>query len=396
MTPKATVLGLMSGTSCDGVSAAIVRFIGRPPAVRFRLLYNHTFPYPPRLRATLRAASGADVPTLCALNFELGDILGKVAARAISESGLGRRGVDLIGSHGHTVWHVSPRAGRRADVGRAAFPSRPSTLQIGEPAFIVERTGVPVVADFRPRDMAAGGEGAPLVPFADWVFFGPGRRDARPRRRAGVPVALNIGGIANVTVLAPRLSDVVAFDTGPGNCLIDEAAQLASHGATKYDSGGRLAACGKIDQRLLDGLLAHEYFALRPPKSTGREVFNLPALQLDIYPSPHLVPTLTELTAVTIHDAVKRFVARGRDFRGSVESVIVGGGGAKNGTLMRRLAALFEPVPVVTTETYGVPIEAREAMAFALLAYCTHLGVPSNVSSATGARNPVVLGKICR
>lgn len=410
----------MSGTSCDGVASAIVRFRGSPPAVDFELLYHHVARYKPALREALLNVSHADAPGICQLNFRLGEELAVAALSAVRAAGMKIEDIDLIGSHGHTVCHFGRRetsaglrrgsaAACRHTAGAAMFvgPPRPSTLQIGEPAVIAERTRLPVVANFRPRDIAAGGEGAPLVPFADWIFFR--RANARRSGTRSLTIALNLGGIANITVLTPRLCDVIAFDTGPGNCLIDEAATLLSRGRLAFDSNGRLAARGKVDKQLLARLLRHPYFALEPPKSASRETFTLTALNLDTCSrgrnrsartvrarsSNDLIATLTELTAQSVFESIKRFVLKGREIT-LLDAVVVGGGGTKNATLMRRLAELFEPVPVLTTDAFGVPAEAREAMAFALLAYCTWLNLPSNVPGATGACRTVVLGGVWR
>jgi anhydro-N-acetylmuramic acid kinase len=287
--------------------------------------------------------------------------------------------VGAVGSHGQTVWHRPPSAERRG-----------ATLQLGDPATIAERTGRPVVSDFRTRDMAAGGQGAPLVPWVDRLLFSA----------PGGPRALqNIGGIANVTRVPPKGSagPVFAFDTGPGNALIDAAVELATDGRLTFDRDGRLAARGEVDGELLAELLRHPYFAAEPPKSTGREEFGRPfvaRLVEAIQPEGDrdwldLVATLTELTARSIADAYGRWVIP----RG-VDEVVVTGGGARNPTLMGRLRALLEPLPVVDASALGIDPDAKEAVAFALLAWAHLRGIPANVPEATGAAGPRVLGSL--
>ncbi len=336
------VLGLMSGTSADGVSAAVVET--GPP---FRVLEYRTCGYGRAVRRRILQLKDAKAGEICEANFWLGELFARAALRM-------RQGYDLIGSHGQTVFHVPGR----------------STLQLGEPCVIAERTGKTVVADFRPRDIAAGGEGAPLVPFFDRVLFG-GRK-----RRA----ILNLGGIANATITDSWL----AFDTGPGNCLLDEAVRRMGRG--NFDRDGRLAASGRVDPKLLDRWLGHPYFRRRPPKSTGRELFDWTFVEER--PSRDLVATLTLLTARTVSDAIRRWGGAG------LQEVVVSGGGVYNRTLMEHLAALLWPAQVRSSLVFGLHPLAKEAAAFALLAAQTLRGNPGNVPAATGARRPVVLGKI--
>jgi anhydro-N-acetylmuramic acid kinase len=285
--------------------------------------------------------------------------------------------VDAVGSHGQTVWHRPPAEGRRG-----------ATLQIGDAATIAERTGIPVVSDFRSRDVAAGGHGAPLVPYVDRLLF------SLPDRSRALQ---NIGGIGNVTRVPPRGSDepVFAFDTGPGNALIDAAVELATGGRLTFDRDGQLAARGRIDDALLADLLRHPFFAAEPPKSTGREEFGRPFVaRLTTALEPEgdadwleIVATLTELTARTIADAYRRWLLpRGLD------EVVITGGGARNPTLVRRISELLHPLPVLTGDALGVDPEAKEAVAFAVLAWAHLRGIPANVPSATGAAGPRVLG----
>jgi len=374
------VAGLMSGTSADGVDAAIVD-IG-PRGVH--LVAFETFPHPPDLRRRifkLFDPAQARVDDLCHLNFVLGEAFAAAVVRLARKSGVPLASIDLIGSHGQTVCHLPE--GRR--FGRRTVRS---TLQIGEPSVIAERTGITTVADFRPRDIAAGGEGAPLVPFADYVLFCDRRRTRAVQ---------NIGGIANVTYLpaAGDARDVLAFDTGPGNMVIDRAAFLATRGRARYDAGGRMAARGRASARLLAELLRHPYLSRRPPKSTGRETFGAPfadalwrrARRRGLAPLD-IVATVTALTARSIAGAYRRFLPAMPD------EVILCGGGAENRTLVRWLREALRPARVAPMDEFGLPARAKEAVSFAILAYAAVEGTANNVPSATGAGRPVVLGKI--
>ncbi len=356
----ALALGLMSGTSADGVTAALVDFRGRS----LRVLRCETTAYPPALRRRVLAAPGLSVAELSRLNFELGGFFGDAARRALR----GRR-ASVIGSHGQTVWH-----------GPSARPA--NTLQLGEPCVIAEKTGLTVVADFRPRDMAAGGQGAPLVPAFDEAFF------ARGPLRA----LLNIGGIANVS-LAGRGRLWTAFDTGPGNGLLDLAASRGTGGRLRMDEDGRLAARGRADARLVETLLRAPYFRRPPPKSLDRGAFGAAYLRAHLGPAgrarlPDVLATLALLTARSIHEACGRFL------EGRPEEVVVSGGGALNPILLGHLRRLFAPVPVVLSDAHGLPVMAKEAACFAWLALRAARGRANNCPRATGARGARVLGKI--
>lgn len=331
------VAGLISGTSLDGIDVAVVDI----DESRLEVVAATTMAYVPEVRAAILAVSTpAEVSRL---NF----LLGELFAGAVRQIGMP---VELIGSHGQTVVH---------GVG--------NTLQIGEGAVIAERTGVPVIADFRTADVAAGGQGAPLVPFLDYRLF---RHAARAR------IALNIGGIANITVLpaGAKLEEVVAFDTGPGNMVMDAL-------CPPFDRDGAAARHGKVNQPLLARLLQDPYYAAPPPKSCGREQYGSDF----IHDTGIDLTTAAELTAQTIASAVAAYP--------STEELIVSGGGAHNGYLLDRLRALVK-AKVLTSAELGVNVDSKEAVLFALLAYETWHGRPSNVPSATGARHPVVLGKI--
>jgi anhydro-N-acetylmuramic acid kinase len=374
------VAGLMSGTSADGVDVAIVDIDPRG----LRLVAFGTVAYPALLRRRIfdlfdpRKACVAD---LGHLNFVLGEVFASALGRIARKNRIPLRSIDLIGSHGQTVYH-DPE-GRRFGRRRVR-----STLQIGEPSVIAERTGITTVADFRTRDIAAGGEGAPLVPYADYFLF------RHPRKTRAVQ---NIGGIANVTFLPAggRREDVLAFDTGPGNMMIDRAAYHVSRGRAAYDAGGRLAARGRVNERLLAELLRHPYFRRRPPKSTGRETFGVPyadavyrrARTRRISPRD-ILATLTAFTARSIAEAYLRFLPAVPD------EVILCGGGAENRTLVRHLEDELRPARIARMDEFGLSARAKEAVSFAVLAYATIRGVANNIPSATGARRAVVLGKV--
>lgn len=373
---KRRVVGLMSGTSVDGIDAALVEIEGAGAGAGVELLAFRTYPFQPETRERiLRALASASAREVCELNFLLGEAFAAAVLKVIQEAGLEPRDVDLIGSHGQTVYHI-PKA--MAGVN--------STLQIGDGAVIAERTGLPVVCDFRTRDIAAGGDGAPLVPYADFVLF---------NRSGRVRALQNIGGIANVTVLPGTVEEVFAFDTGPGNMIIDHVARAAAADEEAYDEGGELSALGVADEALLERLLDHEYLRLSPPKSTGREMFGQAYSQalVDAYDPLRLLDLLATVVCFTADSIARAY----RDFifpRYKVDEVIVSGGGVHNATLLSRLRAALAPVPVRSLEDLGLSSDAKEAVAFAILANETIAGNPSNVPGATGALRPVVLGKI--
>ncbi|HET8656116.1 MAG TPA: anhydro-N-acetylmuramic acid kinase, partial [Longimicrobiaceae bacterium] len=363
----------------DGVDAALVSIEGdRPETIEWAVCHFCTLEYDEPRRSAIHAAIvDGSAAAICALNADLGEWLAEAAIRVCDEAGVPPGEVEVIGSHGQTVWHQPPGDGRRG-----------ATLQLGDPATIAERTGRPVVSDFRARDMAAGGQGAPLVPWVDQTLFAvPGAARALQ----------NIGGIGNVSWVPPRGSgeSVMAFDTGPGNALIDAAVELATGGRMSFDRDGRLAEQGEVDEGLLHELLAHPFFSQVPPKSTGREVFGRPMVErLVVAVGPEgdrdwldLIATLTELTARSIADAYARWVLP----RGVAE-VVVSGGGALNAHLMRRLRELLAPLPVQGGEVLGVEPGAKEALAFAVLAWAHVRRIPANVPLATGAAGPRILG----
>lgn len=379
------VIGLMSGTSADGIDAALVEIEGRPPTaggdgLRLSLHKHIHVAYDPALREDIFACFQPETGTvdrLCRVNFAIGKAFADAALAVVADAGLAPEDVDLIGSHGQTVWHIPPAE----DAGGA-------TLQLGAAAVIAERTRITTVSDFRTRDMAAGGHGAPLVSYMDWLLF-----DHETEAQA----AQNIGGIANVTYLPPSRQSsagAFAFDTGPGNVLIDDAAQRATNGRWSYDHDGQLASAGKVDHELLAAWMEHPYFAKQPPKTTGRELFGAQyGVQLWAEAKSRgladadVVATVTALTAASIVEAYRRFLP-------SVDRVIVSGGGAQNPTLMGMLREELSPVDVVSIAALGIPADAKEAVAFAALAHETWHDRPGALASCTGAQHATVLGSI--
>ena len=381
------VIGLISGTSADGVDAALVRVIGDKPK-RVETLAFTTLPYPAKIRkAVLEVSHNGDIETLCWLNFALGELFAEAALKVIEVAGVDRKRVQLIGSHGQTVRHLPPNRKHRT----TQSLSRIGTLQIASPAVIAMKTGIPVVSDFRAKDMAVGGQGAPLVPLVDWLLL----RHSRKTR-----IALNIGGIANLTVLPARAkaSDVLAFDTGPGNMLIDGAVRHFSGGALNYDRNGEWARQGRVDKNLLRWLMSHPFLRQPPPKSTGREMFGdaflrevLERAKLLGLTERDTVATLTAFTAESIADAIRRFVLPKFE---RVDELIVSGGGANNPILMAMLHEKLPRVKIRRSDELGINADAKEAIAFAVLAHRTVMGLAGNLPSATGAKMPVILGSI--
>jgi anhydro-N-acetylmuramic acid kinase len=371
---------MMSGTSVDGIDVALARISGRPPAISAKLEAHDHIPLPARLReAVLRIANGAATTTaeISQLNFLLGEEFARAAIAACKRWRVPLAKIGLIGSHGQTIFHQGTAKGK-------------STLQIGEPSIIAERTGVTTIADFRPRDMAAGGQGAPLVPFVDYLLF------QHPRRGR---VALNIGGIANITVIpagaAPK--GVVAFDTGPGNMVVDALVDRFTRGRARYDRDAQMALRGTIIPDLLTRMFRDPYFHEAPPKTAGREQFgHAYAEKLLTWGRKHrarpedLVRTATALTSLSIATAMARFIPR----RTRVNDLIVAGGGARNPLMMAYLAAWLPGLEIVPSSKFGVLTEAKEAFAFAVLAYEAFHGRANNLPSATGARHAAVMGKM--
>ncbi len=379
------VAGVMSGTSADGIDVALVRMrekkAGRGLDPRFELLGHTHMAYPKGVRqAVLEAmnAGRAAVAGLSRLHFRLGELYADAVRLAQRNAGI--KNLDLVGCHGQTIYHqgeAAPFLGKRTAC----------TWQLGEAAVIAARLGVPVVSDFRPADIAAGGKGAPLVPFLDYLVF----RDTRAGR-----IVQNLGGIANLTAIpaGARPEDVMAFDTGPGNMVIDQLMQILFHRA--YDREGSVARQGAVLQPLLEEWLRAPYFQRRPPKTAGREEFGREYVSAVVRrhraSKPDLMATATALTVHSISRALEKFVLAGGKYR----DYIVSGGGSRNKTLMRMLADETSRLGLRLrhSDDFGVPSQAKEAVAFALLAYQTWRRRPGNIPSATGAEKPVVLGKV--
>jgi len=379
-------IGLMSGTSHDGVSAAVVRLDERTrpraAAVAFR-----TFLYAAEFRARLlelASMKNVGAPAVSSINFELGKILGNAASKIARIAKVPLSRISFIGSHGHTIFHLPPRTAARGQT--------PSTMQIGESSIIAAMTGLPVVADFRPMDMALGGEAAPLAPLAHFWLFGDHKRGR---------VIQNIGGIGNATYLKPggMLNDstLIAFDTGPGGMLIDGLVNKLSGGQSKMDRNGTIAARGRVSEQLLTELMRHSYFRRRPPKSTGREEFGSHYLEeverlasSSGLADDDLVATVTALTARSIAEAVRRFVMP----LGRVDQLIATGGGARNPTLLRMIRGYLPEIEMLTAKAVGVDGDSVEVVAFAILGYQMLRGRQGNIPSVTGARAPAILGKL--
>ncbi len=363
-------VGLMSGTSLDGISAAVVRFTDSAPELQHELLAFHTTSYSDSQRQRLaNAMTSGTAEEYCALAFEVGDWLSRAALDAMRRAGVGPESVRAIASHGQTVWHSPRRA----------------TWQIGESAVIAERTGVDVVSDFRVRDVAAGGEGAPLVPIADALLYSD-RNEWR--------LLQNIGGIGNVTIVPPggELARVRAFDTGPGVVLIDSLVR-ALYPHLRFDADGAIAKSGLANDDVVSALLCDDYFAQSPPKSTGREYFGvifadrLRAMAGATASGPDIIATALALTAQSIGDAVRRFVPE-------LATMVVSGGGARNGALIASLRRAIAPRRLEMFDDLYYNGDAKEAVAFALLGYLHLASRAGNVSGATGAPGPRVLGKL--
>jgi len=369
-------LGLMSGTSLDGVDAALVEIDGEDDRLGAHVEAFLSEPYDDQQRQAIRMALSGGPKELCRLNVQLGEWFADTARQLLGDAGVEAAEIAAVGSHGQTVWHEPPTAGQPG-----------STLQLGEPAVLAERLGVPVVSDFRARDVAAGGHGAPLVPIVDRLLFSvPGAWRALQ----------NIGGIANVAFLPPAESDepLIAFDTGPGVAVIDAVVRLLSDGSEHYDVDGRRAAAGQINDELLSALLDDDYFRESRPKSTGRERYGEAYARALIRQGrklglrdDDLVATATALTAQSIAGAYILSEVQ-------ADECIVSGGGARNPALMQMLAEHLDPIPISDLSVLGWDPDAKEAAAFAILAHLFQTGTPGNIPSVTGAAGPRILGKL--
>ena len=378
-------VGIMSGTSLDGIDVALVEFENGgtfPPPWHLRGFLSIPFALEMKGRMLAASAGEMSIRDVFRLDADLGVAFAEAALLCLEEHDIGPREVEAIGLHGQTVWHAPD------------YEPAGITVQIGSAPVVAERTGIAVVSDFRSADVVAGGQGAPLVPIFDALYLGSSEVDR---------ILLNIGGIANVTWIGrlpegppgpPR--DVIAFDTGPGNVLIDAAMRLLY--GREYDAGGTIAASGEVDQGLLDELMSEPWLRFSPPKSTGRELFGEARGEEIVArakgagtPSENIVATLTEYTAATISDAVRSFCPA----RSDVREIIVGGGGARNGHLLGRISALAgEETRLATSERLGIPADAKEAICFALLAWLNLEGRPGNIPRVTGAEGERILGTV--
>lgn len=376
------VVGLMSGTSADGVDAAVVDIRGTGPRLRIELLGHFGRSYSPHIQQRiLHVAERGTVAEVCHLHALLGEVFAKTVLSAIPRCGVNPDQVKLIGSHGQTVYHLpEPIAERGVGLVR-------STLQIGNPAVIAERTGITTISDFRSRDLAAGGEGAPLVPYTHFLLF---------RQKAKTRWVVNLGGIANVTIIpcGEKLANVQAFDTGPCNMLLDALISVETQGRMTMDRGGRLAQRGQAHAGLLKWLLSHPYLQRNPPKSTGRELFGESYVRKVLAQARRrhlslqdLLATSCQFIAQSIRDAQQWSEDRPAD-------VVCGGGGVRNRRLWSELVKIFDPLPVRTMDDCGSSSQAFEAQAFAVLAYQTIHGVCANVPRVTGATHPAILGSV--
>jgi anhydro-N-acetylmuramic acid kinase len=391
--PAMVVAGVMSGTSADGIDIALVRIQETQarsrshglPRLAIKLLGHTEYPYPAHVRSKILSAmnaANARVSDLARLNILLGELYAEAILAARRRF---RRKIDLIGCHGQTLYH-------QGEAGDFLGRKIRATWQVGEAAIIAARTGVPVVSDFRPADLAAGGKGAPLVPYLDYLLF----HDPKLGR-----IVQNIGGIANLSAIpaGAEPGDVVAFDTGPGNMVIDSIME-ALYGR-RFDRGGTVAASGSIIEPVLRRVLARRFFHQKPPKTAGREEFGREFISeflrlCTTNRKQDVVATATALTARSIADALRRFVVK-KSAPNSFHEMLISGGGTRNRTLVCMLADALAPMHIrlKSTDALGLPSQAKEAVAFAVLAYETWHRRPSNIPSATGAHHPAILGKIC-
>jgi anhydro-N-acetylmuramic acid kinase len=378
--PSRLIVGLMSGTSADSIDVAVCRMTGQGGDVAVELLHAREHPHDSEVKRRVIGIAGLDVRGVAELHVMVGEAFAAACLATLEEIGLSPEDIDLIGSHGQTVYHHSGVEGAMR-----------ATLQVGDGDVIAVRTGCSVVSDFRARDIAAGGEGAPLSPIADVVLFG-GPSGDEPRRRRAI---LNLGGIANLTVLDDDPARVFGFDTGPANSPLDRLARRLSGGALACDRDGQWARAGRVNESLLAKLLEDDPFlARRPPKSTGFEMYGdaFVARVAERHGGfdADLMATLTEFVARTIALGLRQCAQLGPP----VEEVIAAGGGVKNPALLERIAAVLAPVPIRRSEEFGVPSDAREAMAFAVLADMTLRGQAACLPPVTGASAPKLLGKL--
>ena len=382
--PSRLVIGLMSGTSADGVDAALCRITGHGTATKVEQLGFVFDPFDTRVREEiLRLAGGqeATAADFCRINFLLGRLYAETSLRLCRECGVEPKDIDLIGSHGQTLWHIPQPETYLGQTFR-------STLQLGECSVLTETFGCPVVGDFRVRDVAAGGLGAPLVPYSEYLIY---------RSETKCIALQNIGGIGNITCLPPacKPEDVFAFDTGPGNMVMDAVYGAITHGEKRFDEGGAFAAKGQVHQPLLNLMMDDEYIRRQPPKTTGREYYGptyveriMAEAKAQCLTDEDLMATVTAFTAATIAYSVEHF------FPVKPDELIIGGGGSMNATLLKDIATALPACKVMTNEQLGYDSNAKEAVAFAVLANEAIFAGCNNMPSVTGATKGVVMGKI--
>ncbi|NIP30538.1 MAG: anhydro-N-acetylmuramic acid kinase [Candidatus Dadabacteria bacterium] len=374
------VIGLMSGTSMDGIDAVLIKITGSGQKTEVEIISFNTFDYSKEIKKKLEYINNNfNLKTISDLNFLIGKEFANAALNIIELSGVKKSEIDLIGSHGQTVFHNPPSNNDQAI----------STLQIGELDIICQKTGITTVGDFRTRDMAANGEGAPLIPYIDYILFNKLDKNI---------IAQNIGGIANCTFVNQYIEDMIAFDNGPGNSLIDSVMFLVSNGDRNFDKDSEESLKGEVCVDLLKDMLKDPYYEKPPPKSTGKEYFGLQKAN-ELYDLTRkgsiklndLLATLVELTAETISNSYEKFIFPYHE----VEEIILSGGGSHNPHLVNSLKQKLSPVPISYSNEYGISVDAKEAIGFAILANETVHGIPSNIPSVTGADMKVPLGKIC-
>ncbi len=363
-------LGLMSGTSADGVSAALASFNGH----NFEFLGLHTEPYPEGVVRQIRQRAALPVGQMSRLHVEIGEAFAHAANKLIKKLHVSPDKIECIGSHGQTIYH-------------GPHDIVPNTLQLGEPAVIAERTGITVVSNFRGRDIAVGGEGAPLIPYFDQYFYGNGP----------VRAFQNIGGIGNVTIVGHGIETPLAFDTGPGNCLMDLAMRMITHGKEDHDHNGARAKHGQINMAVVSEMLLHPYFKKAPPKSTGLEMFGEDFLNRHLNDTfrekpDDLLATLNYFTCITIQESYRNFVFK----KHPVTEIVISGGGLYNKTLVKKLECLFAPIPVVSIEKFGYPTLAKEPLAFAFFGLRALQHKSNHLPATTGAKHARILGSITR
>jgi len=375
------IAGIMSGTSLDGIDVAVIDITGSGFRAKINVLASHSVPYPKKVREALLSVSNTSSQTgdISRLNFLLGELYAEALEETVERAGIPMNSIKLIGCHGQTIFHEGQAA---QYLGKKVA----STMQIGESSVISERTGINVISNFREGDMAAGGKGAPLVPYLDYMLL---------RHRGRGRIAVNIGGIANLSAIPPNTNSdrLIAFDTGPGNMVIDQLVARITLGRQTFDRDGGFASRGQVDPKLLAKLLRDKYYRAKPPKTAGREQFGAEFVTklLDTELSTEdLIATATALTAESIALGIRNFVLP--EMR--VDEIFVSGGGTHNPTLMAMLSKAMEPIPVRMSSEVGLDVDAKEAVAFAVMAYETAHLRPSNVPKATGAKRPVVLGKL--